>query len=112
MISWNRSLPNNNEGQFDHCSQVSKFVFHVQTDCQNEKNEEVVYIKTRAVAPIKCDLSNWLAFLSHGLKYLKGLSDSYEQEFYDTVCIVLLKHALQLRIGQMSNDTFADRWES
>eukprot|EP00177_Eucheuma_denticulatum_P006546 GFKZ01011917.1.p1 GENE.GFKZ01011917.1~~GFKZ01011917.1.p1 ORF type:complete len:618 (-),score=64.47 GFKZ01011917.1:248-2101(-) len=93
---------NRDEEQFYHYSQVSRFLLRAQIDCRNHRTGEVFDVKTRAVAPIRYDLSNYQISKHRRLKFLRGKMDSYEREFYDMVRTVFLKYALQLRIGRMS----------
>ncbi len=64
-------------------------------------------MKTRAVAAIRYNLENYKAFNGTQLRTLRGVSDSYEREFYDMVRSVFIKYALQLRIGRMSGALIA-----
>lgn len=93
--------------QFYHYSLASKFLMRAQIDCRNPDNGEVFDVKTRAVAPIRYNLENYKSFITRKLRSLRGVSDSYEREFYDMVRSVFIKYALQLRIGRMSGALIA-----
>lgn len=90
------------EDQFYNYSRASRMLLRAQIDCVDEMTGDVFDVKTRAVAPIRYDLANYVAFTSHRLRFLQGRIDSYEREFYDMVRSVFLKYALQLRIGRMN----------
>jgi hypothetical protein len=92
------SLPH----QFYHYSVADSFLLRAQIDCKDDVTGNVFDVKTRAVAPIRYDLHNYLSNTHRVLHRLTGLRDSYEREFYDMVRSVFLKYALQLRIGRMS----------
>lgn len=95
-------VPQSQDMQYYHYSKLSSFLLRAQIDCRNETTGEVFDVKTRAVAPIRYDLSNYESFTSHKLQFLHGKHNSYEREFYDMVRTVFLKYALQLRIGRMA----------
>jgi Mitochondrial protein Pet127 len=88
--------------QFYHYSVADSFLLRAQIDCKDDVTGSVFDVKTRAVAPIRYDLHNYLSNTHRVLHRLTGLRDSYEREFYDMVRSVFLKYALQLRIGRMS----------
>lgn len=93
--------------QFYHYSRASQFLLRAQIDARNPDNDEVFDVKTRAVAAIRYNLANYSAFRGARLRSLRGVSDSYEREFYDMVRSVFIKYALQLRIGRMSGALIA-----
>jgi hypothetical protein len=88
--------------QFYHYSQADSFLLRAQIDCIDPKTGNVFDLKTRAVAPIRYDISNYIDNTHRTLPRLTGLTDSFEREFYDMVRSVFLKYSLQLRIGRMS----------
>lgn len=90
------------EEQFYHFSVASSLLMRAQIDCRDAKTGKVFDVKTRAVAPIRYNLMDYKTHRLHRLKALRGVSDSYEREFYDMVRSVFIKYAFQLRIGRMS----------
>lgn len=99
--------PSGDGEQFYHYSQASQFLLRAQIDARNPDNDEVFDVKTRAVAAIRYNLDNYADFRGTRLRSLRGVSDSYEREFYDMVRSVFIKYALQLRIGRMSGALIA-----
>ena len=59
-------------------------------------------IKTRAVAPIRYDVTAYEKYLDYRISQPKGLLNSYEREWYDMARAVFLKFALQCRMGRMA----------
>lgn len=87
---------------FYHYSIADSLLVRAQIDCRDEHTGSVFDLKTRAVAPIRYNLANYMENTHRYLKSLTGAHDSYEREFYDMVRSVFLKYALQLRLGRMA----------
>lgn len=67
-----------------------------QIDCMrvNEKGEtEVFEIKTRAVAPIRYDITHYDLYFDYSVDSHKGVNNSYEREYYDLIRGAFLKYA-------------------
>jgi hypothetical protein len=75
-----------------------------QIDCQSTlpDGKKIVYeVKTRAVAPIRYDLSRYDQFFDYKIDRTMGYHSSYEREYYDLIRGGFLKYFFQLKIGNM-----------
>lgn len=82
-----------------------KILLRSQIDCggKDKNGNDIVFeIKTRAVAPIRYDVHNYLDYLDYDLNSLHGKHSSYEREFYDLIRGAFLKYLFQLKIGGMN----------
>lgn len=95
------------EEQFYHYSVASSLLLRAQIDCRDGNSGNVFDVKTRAIAPIRYNLIDYRKHESHRVKSLRGISNSFEREFYDMVRTVFIKYALQLRIGRMGGALIA-----
>lgn len=83
---------------------VGKMFLRSQIDCRGEDEEGnpiVFEIKTRATAPLRYDISNYIDFLDYSIIKCKGRHSSFEREFYDLVRGGFLKYIMQMKIGRM-----------
>ncbi|OMJ95936.1 hypothetical protein SteCoe_488 [Stentor coeruleus] len=83
---------------------IGNLVIRSQIDCE-AKDEEgkpfVFEIKTRATAPIRYDLNNYMKYLDYKITKRNGIHSSYEREYFDLVRSILLKYFFQIKIGKM-----------
>ncbi|GAB0492673.1 hypothetical protein MMPV_003941 [Pyropia vietnamensis] len=86
---------------FYHYTTVGAFLLRAQIDARHDTNGSVFDIKTRALAAIRYDASNYAAHARTTPFQIVGRSRSYAREFYDLTRSSMLKYALQLRIGRM-----------
>jgi len=81
-----------------------KILLRSQIDCggKDKSGKDIVFeIKTRAVAPIRYDVFNYMDYLDYEVNSLHGIHSSYEREFYDLIRGAFLKYLFQLKIGGM-----------
>lgn len=62
-------------------------------------NPIVFEVKTRASAPLRYDIMNYIDFLDYKIVKYKGQHSSFEREFYDLIRGGLLKYIMQMKIG-------------
>ena len=70
-------------------------------------NPIVFEVKTRASAPLRYDIMNYIDFLDYKIVKYKGQHSSFEREFYDLIRGGLLKYIMQMKIGQMQGAAIA-----
>ena len=70
-------------------------------------NDMVFELKTRASAPMRYDISNYIDYLDYEIGKYRGQYASYEREFYDLIRGGFLKYIMQMKIGQMQGATIA-----
>ena len=69
---------------------------------KDENGNPIVFeLKTRATAPLRYEISNYVDFLDYNIVTCKGQHSSFEREFYDVVRGGLLKYIMQMKIGRM-----------
>jgi len=69
---------------------------------QNLNGKNISFeIKTRAVAPIRYDISKYKDFLDYEVNQYIGLISSYEREFYDLIRGGFMKYFYQMKMGDM-----------
>ncbi len=93
------------DDDFFNFVKYDKFLLRSQIDCGGKDingNDIVFEIKTRAVAPIRYDVENYLDYLDYSVDTLQGRHSSYEREYYDLIRGAFLKYMFQLKIGGMS----------
>ena len=73
----------------------------------NEGNEIVFELKTRATSVMRYDISNYIDYLDYEVGKYTGQHSSYEREFYDLVRGGFLKYIMQMKIGQMQGAAIA-----
>ena len=74
----------------------------------DENGKPIVFeLKTRATAPLRYDITNYIDYLDYEIVKAKGLHSSYEREFYDLVRGGFLKYIMQMKIGQMQGAAIA-----
>eukprot|EP00354_Favella_ehrenbergii_P006016 CAMPEP_0170478460 /NCGR_PEP_ID=MMETSP0123-20130129/19470_1 /TAXON_ID=182087 /ORGANISM="Favella ehrenbergii, Strain Fehren 1" /LENGTH=399 /DNA_ID=CAMNT_0010750711 /DNA_START=255 /DNA_END=1453 /DNA_ORIENTATION=- len=89
---------------------VGKMFLRSQIDCRGEDengNPIVFELKTRATAPLRYDISNYIDFLDYSIIKCKGRHSSFEREFYDLVRGGFLKYIMQMKIGRMQGAAIA-----
>ena len=89
---------------------VGKMFLRSQIDCRGEDEEGnpiVFELKTRATAPLRYDISNYIDFLDYSIIKCKGRHSSFEREFYDLVRGGFLKYIMQMKIGRMQGAAIA-----
>lgn len=82
-----------------------KICLRSQIDCMAELDDgqKIVFeIKTRAVAPLRYDISNYKKYLDYRIDNIVGEHSSFEREYYDLIRGAFLKYFFQLKIGRMS----------
>jgi len=89
---------------FHNYSRFEKLLIRSQVDGQRQGSRgiELFDIKSRAVAPTRYHLTRYKQFANYKIQYPRGVTRSYELEFYDMVRSVFMKYAFQLRLGGMS----------
>ena len=83
---------------------IGNLVIRSQIDCgaTDENGEDFVFeIKTRATAPIRYDLHNYFLYLDYKITKRNGIHSSYEREYFDLIRSILLKYFFQIKIGKM-----------
>ena len=74
----------------------------------DEDGKPIVFeLKTRATAPLRYDIVNYIDYLDYEIVKAKGLHSSFEREFYDLVRGGFLKYIMQMKIGQMQGAAIA-----
>ena len=89
---------------------VGKMFLRSQIDCrgQDEEGNPIVFeLKTRATAPLRYDIANYIDFLDYSIIKCKGQHSSFEREFYDLVRGGFLKYIMQMKIGRMQGAAIA-----
>lgn len=56
-------------------------------------------LKTRATAPLRYDIVNYVDYLDYHIMKYKGHSSSFERELYDLIRGGFLKYIMQMKIG-------------
>lgn len=73
-----------------------------QIDCVRADDPSCYFeIKSRAVAPIRYDLTNWADYGDYELRQLRGEYESYQREYADLIRGSFLKFCYQMMIGDM-----------
>lgn len=72
-----------------------------------EGNDIVFELKTRATAPLRYDIVNYIDFLDYHIVKLKGMHSSFEREYYDLIRGGFLKYIMQMKIGRMQGAAIA-----
>lgn len=89
---------------------AGKMLLRSQIDTQGEDehgNPIVFELKTRATAPIRYDITNYVDYLTYQIIKFKGLYGSFEREYYDLIRGGFLKYIMQMKIGQMQGAAIA-----
>ena len=76
---------------------IGKMFLRSQIDARgtDENGDPIVFeIKTRATAPIRYDISNYIDFLDYSILKCKGAHSSFEREFFDLVRGGFLKYIM------------------
>jgi hypothetical protein len=74
-----------------------------QIDSKSTTNEgNIVFeIKSRALAPLRYDITQYEKYLDYSINSIYGEINSYEREYYDLIRGAFLKYYFQLKIGRM-----------
>jgi hypothetical protein len=75
-----------------------------QIDCEGiaDDGEYFVFeIKTRALAPLRYDYSNYTKYLDYKIEKRAGVDSSFEREYFDIIRSVILKYFFQIKLGRM-----------
>ena len=89
---------------------VGNMFLRSQIDCRGEDEEGnpiVFELKTRATAPLRYDIDNYIDFLDYNIIKCKGQHSSFEREFFDLVRGGFLKYIMQMKIGRMQGAAIA-----
>jgi hypothetical protein len=89
---------------------AGKMFLRSQIDARgyDEDGKPIVFeLKTRATAPLRYDIVNYIDYLDYEIVKAKGLHSSFEREFYDLVRGGFLKYIMQMKIGQMQGAAIA-----
>ncbi len=74
----------------------------------DENGNPIVFeLKTRATAPLRYDIVNYLDFVDYNIVKFKGQHSSFEREFYDLIRGGFLKYIMQMKIGKMQGAAIA-----
>lgn len=72
----------------------------IDTTGEDENGNPIVFeLKTRATAPIRYDITNYIDYLDYNIIKFKGIHSSFEREFYDLIRGGFLKYIMQMKIG-------------
>jgi len=83
---------------------AGKMLLRSQIDARgtDENGKPIVFeLKTRATAPIRYEILNYIDYLDYEIIRLKGQHSSFEREFYDLIRGGFLKYIMQMKIGRM-----------
>jgi len=89
---------------------AGKLFLRSQIDAKgvDENGNPIVFeLKTRATAPLRYDIVNYIDFLDYNIVKCKGQHTSFEREFYDLVRGGFLKYIMQMKIGRMQGAAIA-----
>lgn len=97
------ALPQSQEGESYHYTQLGQFLLRSQLDCFDPRlpGTGVFDLKTRAVAGVRMMLSKPEEGQGYQIKERFGTWESYEREYYDMMRAAFLKYSLQVRMGRM-----------
>lgn len=85
-------------------SRMNSMLLRSQIDCKgiDENGEEIVFeIKTRACAPLRYDIKNYINYLGYEIIKKRGRHSSFEREYYDLIRGGFLRYIMQCKIGGM-----------
>ena len=89
---------------------AGKMFLRSQIDCagEDENGNPIVFeLKTRAAAPLRYDIVNYIDFLDYQILRNKGRHSSFEREYYDLIRGGFLKYIMQMKIGRMQGAAIA-----
>lgn len=87
-----------------------KMLLRSQIDARGfdkDGNPIVFELKTRATAPLRYDIVNYIDYLDYDIVRFKGQHSSFEREFYDLIRGGFLKYIMQMKIGRMQGAAIA-----
>lgn len=86
-----------------HYTGLENFLLRSQLDAYDPRlpGSGMFDLKTRAVAGIRMDMSNYEHGMGYQIKDRFGAWESYEREYFDMVRSAFLKYSLQVRMGRM-----------
>ena len=92
-----------NEPEQYHYGTIGNVLIRSQLDAHDPRlpGTGMFDLKTRAVAAIRMNLSDYEAGLGYQIKDRFGSWESFEREYYDMMRATMLKYSLQARIGRM-----------
>lgn len=93
-----------NQEDYFRYMKAGKMFLRSQIDARghDENGDPIVFeLKTRATAPLRYDIINYVDYLDYNIVKFKGQSCSFEREFYDLIRGGFLKYIMQMKIGQM-----------
>ena len=89
---------------------AGKLFMRSQIDAQgyDEDGNNIVFeVKTRATAPLRYEIKNYIDYLDYEIVKFRGHHSSFEREFYDLIRGGLLKYIMQMKIGRMQGAAIA-----
>ncbi|KAI4149196.1 MAG: hypothetical protein L6R39_002578 [Caloplaca ligustica] len=86
-----------------HYSTMGDFIMRSQLDAQDPRlpGTGMFDLKTRAVASVRMEASNYEAGSGYQIKSRQGAWESFEREYFDMIRSAFLKYSLQVRMGRM-----------
>lgn len=80
----------------------------IDTRGKDENGKDIVFeLKTRASAPLRYDIMNYIDYLDYEVAKFRGKHSSFEREYYDLIRGGFLKYIMQMKIGQMQGAAIA-----
>lgn len=80
----------------------------IDTRGTDEHGNDIVFeLKTRAAAPLRYDIKNYIDYLDYEVAKFRGRHSSFEREYYDLIRGGFLKYIMQMKIGQMQGAAIA-----
>ncbi len=89
---------------------AGKLLLRSQIDARgtdHNGNPIVFELKTRATAPLRYDIQNYIDYLDYQIVKFKGQHSSFEREYYDLIRGGFLKYIMQMKIGRMQGAAIA-----
>ena len=99
-----------NQEDYFRYMKSGKIFLRSQIDARGQDadgNDIVFELKTRATAPLRYDILNYIDYLDYSIVKFKGLHSSFEREYYDLIRGGFLKYIMQMKIGQMQGAAIA-----
>jgi hypothetical protein len=99
-----------NQEDYFRYMKAGNMLLRSQIDCRGEDADGkplVFELKTRATAPLRYDIGNYIDYLDYSIVKFKGQHSSFEREFYDLIRGGFLKYIMQMKIGRMQGAAIA-----
>jgi hypothetical protein len=99
-----------NQEDYFRYMKAGNMLLRSQIDCRGEDidGKPIIFeLKTRATAPLRYDIGNYIDYLDYSIVKFKGQHSSFEREFYDLVRGGFLKYIMQMKIGRMQGAAIA-----